>query len=45
MNADEDVINNFYTDLQNVVIKAQKDDILIVMDDFNVRMGSRKNGL
>lgn len=42
MNADKDIINNFYTDLQNMVIKAQKDDILIVMDDINVRMGSRE---
>lgn len=42
MNAEEDAINSFYTDLQNVVNKAQKDDILIVTDDFNARMGSRE---
>lgn len=41
MNAEEDAINSFYTDLQNVVNKAQKDDILIVTDDFNARMESR----
>ena len=36
--AEEDVLNNFYTDLQNEVSRAQKKDILIVMGDFNARV-------
>ena len=40
--AEEDAINSFYTDLQNEVSRVHKNDILIVMGDFNARVGSRE---
>ena len=38
--AEEDVINSFYTDLQNEVSRAHKNDILIVIGDFSARVRS-----
>ena len=40
MEAEEDVINNFYTDLQNEVSRVCKNDILMAMVDSNARVGS-----
>ena len=37
--AEEDVINSFYTDLQNEISRAHKNDILLVMGGFNARVG------
>ena len=34
----EDIINSFYTDLQNEVSRAHKNNILIVMADLNARV-------
>ena len=36
--AEENVINSFYIDLQKEVNRAHKKDILIVMGDFNARV-------
>ena len=38
--AEEDVINCFYTDLQNKVSREHKNDIIIIMGDFNAKVGS-----
>ena len=38
--SEEDVINCFYTDLQNKVSREHKNDMLIIMGDFNAKVGS-----
>ena len=38
--AEEDSINSFYTDLQSKVSRAHRNDILIIMGDFIARVGS-----
>ena len=37
--AEEDVINSFYTDLQNKVSRVLKNGVLIIMGDFNTGVG------
>lgn len=37
---EEDVINNFYIDLQNEVSRVCKNDILMAIGDSNARVGS-----
>ena len=38
--AEEDIINSFYIDLQNKVYRAHKIDILIVVGNFNSKIES-----
>ena len=38
--AEEEAISSFYTDIKNKVSRAHKNDILMVMGDFNARVGS-----
>ena len=38
--AEEDVLNNFYTDLQNEVSRVCKNGILMAIGDSNARVGS-----
>ena len=40
--AEEDVIELFYTYLQNDVSRGHMNDILIIVDDFNARVGTRE---
>ena len=38
MEAEEDVINSFYTDLQNKVSRVYENDIVIVIGDLDARV-------
>ena len=40
---DEDIINQFYDDLDSAIRRADKSDKIILLGDFNARVGSRSD--